>query len=156
MELYNEIAKAIEDDPALKKYDEHVKRLLGIKIFLAHILIGCIDEFKELDPYEVAEKYIEGDPQISKVPVNRNEAYMQTITGMNTEDSSIDEKTVVYDILFYAYLPISGETVKFIINVEAQLKFNPGYSLLKRAVYYCSRMISAQYTKEFDEKTTTI
>ena len=73
------------------------------------------------------------------------------IIGMNTEDNSINEGLVKYDILFYAFVPVLNETVKLIINVEAQNTFKPGYSLLKRGIYYCSRLISAQYNKEFDK-----
>ena len=36
-----------------------------------------------------------------------------------------------------------------IINIEAQNDFYPGYPLIKRGIYYCSRMISAQYGTEF-------
>ncbi|MCD7905571.1 MAG: hypothetical protein LUG24_08420, partial [Clostridiales bacterium] len=60
------------------------------------------------------------------------------------------EDTIVrYDILFYAFVPSLAGKVKLIINVEAQNDFAPKYPLLKRAVYYCSRLISDQYNKEF-------
>ena len=39
--------------------------------------------------------------------------------------------------------------IRLIVNVEAQQNYNAGYPLLKRAIYYCSRMISAQYGTEF-------
>ena len=39
----------------------------------------------------------------------------------------------------------SQDVIRLIINVEAQTAFNPGYPLTKRAIYYCSRMISAQH-----------
>ena len=39
--------------------------------------------------------------------------------------------------------------IGLILNVEAQNRYNAGYPLLKRAIYYCSRMISAQYGTEF-------
>ena len=39
--------------------------------------------------------------------------------------------------------------VKIIMNLEAQLKFNPGYDLVTRGVFYCARMLSAQYGTEF-------
>ena len=35
--------------------------------------------------------------------------------------------------------------------MEAQQDVNPGYPLTKRALYYCSRMISAQYGREFEK-----
>lgn len=68
---------------------------------------------------------------------------------MRSEDATITEGTVTYDIRFLAYAPVSGERIRLIINVESQNKWSPGYPLLKRAVYYCSRMISAQYGTEF-------
>ena len=56
-----------------------------------------------------------------------------------------------YDVRFDAIAPKSAdsaeqeEVIRLIINVEAQTKFKPGYLLTKRAIYYCSRMISAQH-----------
>ena len=56
-----------------------------------------------------------------------------------------------YDVRFDAIAPKSAdsteqeEVIRLIINVEAQTKFKPGYPLTKRAIYYCSRMISAQH-----------
>ena len=48
-----------------------------------------------------------------------------------------------------ALAPSTGERVRLIINVEAQREFRPGYPLIKRGVYYGSRMISAQYGTVF-------
>ena len=39
--------------------------------------------------------------------------------------------------------------IRLIINIEAQNDFYPGYPLIKRGIYYCSRMVSAQYGTEF-------
>lgn len=71
------------------------------------------------------------------------------ITGMNTEDKSLNEGLVTYDIMFYALAPKDGSLIKLIINVEAQNDVSPGYPLTKRALYYCGRMLSAQYGREF-------
>lgn len=70
------------------------------------------------------------------------------IRGMRTEDISQTEGTVTYDVRFYAYAPGTDELIRLIVNVEAQQRYNAGYPLLKRAIYYCSRMISAQYGTE--------
>ena len=65
------------------------------------------------------------------------------------EDSTLTEGTVHYDVRFDAIAPTSAhdaasqDVIRLIINVEAQTAFNPGYPLTKRAIYYCSRMISA-------------
>ena len=55
---------------------------------------------------------------------------------------------VTYDIRFYVLTP-DEKHVKIIMNLEAQLKFNPGYDLVTRGVFYCARMLSAQYGTEF-------
>ena len=46
-------------------------------------------------------------------------------------------------------VPASGERIRLIINLEAQNKFLVGYPLIKRAIFYCGRMISSQYGTEF-------
>ena len=51
--------------------------------------------------------------------------------------------------MFYALAPKDGSLIKLIINVEAQNDASPGYPLTKRALYYCGRMLSAQYGREF-------
>jgi hypothetical protein len=147
--LAHDIRSVLDDDESRAeklKADNMCKKILSHRIILAHILKYCIDEYKSYTPKEIAENFIEGEPDISGVPVNRDE-----IVGMNTEDSSLDEETVRYDILFYSLLPTTRETVKVIINIEVQNKYNAGYPLLKRAIYYCSRMMSAQYGKEFSK-----
>ena len=73
----------------------------------------------------------------------------EVIHGLNTEDATLTEGSIRYDIRFYASAPGEDGLIGLIINLEAQNRFNPGYPLLKRAIYYCSRMISAQYGTEF-------
>ena len=71
------------------------------------------------------------------------------IDGKNTEDSSVKEGKVTYDVLFDAYAPDGSGTIKLIINLEGQRNPDPGYPLIKRAIYYVSRLISAQHGREF-------
>ena len=68
---------------------------------------------------------------------------------MDTTDKSCQEHTTLYDILFYAALPDSTEKIGLFINVEAQNRYYPGYPLVKRGIYYCSRMLSAQFGRDF-------
>ena len=75
----------------------------------------------------------------------------EQIEGAKNEDSTIQEGTITFDIRFYSILPKSGETVRLIINVEGQNDFYPGYPIIKRGIYYCSRMISSQYGVEFTD-----
>lgn len=111
---------------------------------------SCLQEYQGLDVKEIAEKYIEGQPSVGETPVYPDETNAASqIHGVSGEDTSLYEGTVTYDIRFHAIAPVSGELIRLIINVEAQNVFNPGYPLLKRGIYYCSRMISAQYGTEF-------
>ena len=59
------------------------------------------------------------------------------------------EGSSIYDIRFLATAPSSGEPIQLIIGIEAQNEFDPSYPLIKRAIYYCSRMITAQKGTEF-------
>lgn len=129
-------------------YDAACKRVLSEKVILARIMKACLEEYKDCNVNEIAEKYIEGTPQVSVIPVMPDED-QTIINGMDTEDKSVREGTVTYDIRFYAIAPKTGEHIKLIINVEAQNKFYPGYPLITRGIYYCSRMISSQYGREF-------
>ena len=136
----------ITDDNA--GYDAACKRVLSEKAILARIMKSCLEEYKDCDVNEIAEKYIEGQPQVSAVPVLPDED-STIISGMDTEDKSVHEGTVTYDIRFRAIVPGSGERIALIINVEAQNDFYPGYPLIMRAIYYCCRIISSQYGREF-------
>ena len=91
--------------------------------------------------------YFEREPEVSVVSIMPGETNAR-IRGAANEDSSLTEKNVVFDIRFYASAPSTGEPIGLIINVEAQNKYWPGYSLIRRAIYYCSRMLSAQYGSE--------
>ncbi len=154
MEIENILAKNITATGEKAAYDAACKRLLANKVILAWIMKSCLEEYKTHSISEIAEKYIEGNPQIAEAAVNPDETVGDSgeqIRGANTEDSTIQEGTITYDIRFLAIVPRTGETIRLIINVEAQNDFYPGYPLMKRAIYYCSRMISSQYGSEFTE-----
>ncbi len=131
------------------RYDEHVKKLLANKKTLAWILKYSAVEYKDCTINEIVG-FIEGTPEISSVGVD-NGFTAQSIKGNPNEDIIINEGMITYDLRFEALAPgTDDEYIQLIINIEAQNKFNPGYPLLKRAVYYCSRMISAQKGLEFE------
>ena len=144
------LSGAIRTESAMAQYDAACKRLLSEKSILAWILKDCVEEFQNTDPAEIAARYIEGTPQIGSVPVLPGETNPPAkIRGAATEDTSLSEGTVHYDIRFLALVPGSQEQIQLIINVEAQNAFYPGYPLITRAIYYCSRLLSAQYGVEF-------
>ncbi len=144
------IAKNIRVADEKAGYDAACKRLLSEKIILAWIMKNCLEEYRDCDVEEIAEKYIEGTPQVGEVAVAPDESNrVSVIQGVGNEDTSLTEGSVTYDIRFLATAPVSGELIRLIINIEAQNDFYPGYPLIKRGIYYCSRMISAQYGTEF-------
>lgn len=144
------LSGAIRTESAMARYDAACKRLLSEKSILGWILKDCVEEFQHTDPAEIAARYIEGTPQIGSVPVLPGQTNAPSkIRGAATEDASLSEGTVHYDIRFLATVPGSQEKIALIINIEAQNSFYPGYPLITRAIYYCSRLLSAQYGVEF-------
>lgn len=132
------------------RYDAACKRLLSEKIILAWIMRSCLEEYKDLPAEEIAKYCIEGTPQVSEVPVLPEETNGSArIRGTAAEDVSMTEGSIYYDIRFLASAPKEDGLIQLIINLEAQNNFYPGYPLIKRALYYCSRMISSQYGTEF-------
>ena len=163
------------------RYDRAAKKLLANKLVLAHILKDCVKEYQACSIMDIAQKYIEGEPEVGTTgvymddsnspeqPDIKPEAMMAQATGVqatntqaikaqmmniqpmkvqgvNNEDISQQEGTVYYDVRFNAIAPSTEEhgNIRLIINAEAQNRFKPKYPLTKRAVYYGSRLISAQ------------
>ena len=133
----NQLAHTITQTEFDSDYDKTAKKLLANKQILAQIMKGCVDE--------IAEKYIEGTPEVGTVGVhvddtNRLPKAPEIITGSNNEDSTLTEGTVRYDVRFNAIAPATAndaaqqDVIRLIINVEAQTAFNPGYPLTKRAI----------------------
>ena len=150
MRAESTLAKMISTAGEKAAYDNACKRLLANKIILAWIMKSCLEEYRDCGISEIASKYIEGEAQISEAAVYPDEeAESLQITGLNTEDSTINEGTVTYDIRFRAIVPGTGERISLIINVEAQNDFYPGYPIVKRNLYYCCRLVSSQYGTEF-------
>ena len=203
------------------RYDRAAKKLLANKLVLAHILKDCVKEYQACSIMDIAQKYIEGEPEVGTTGVNMDDsnspeqpdikqetvvaraaevqamnaqevnaqvinaqainaqamntqsmkvqamneqamnAHAMSIQAMNTqvtkvqgmgnEDISQNEGTVYYDVRFNAIAPSTEEhgNIRLIINAEAQNRFKPKYPLTKRAVYYGSRLISAQHGTVF-------
>ena len=143
------LSRSIEVAVGKETLDAACKEFLAEKIILAWIMKHTMKEYAECDVWEIAKKYIIGEPQIGEVLVLPDETNAPRIAGVGVEDSSITEGTVTYDIHFRALLPGTREAVHLIINVEAQKDFYPGYPLVKRGIYYCARMVSSQYGTVF-------
>ena len=114
------IAKNIRVADEKASYDAACKRLLSEKIILAWIMKNCLEEYRDCDVDEIAEKYIEGTPQVGEVAVAPDESNrVSVIQGAGNEDTSLTEGTIFYDIRFLAIAPVSAELIRLIINIEA-------------------------------------
>ncbi|MBV4171453.1 hypothetical protein KSY98_19865, partial [[Clostridium] innocuum] len=130
-----------------KKYDMYCKKLLSNKQILAYVMKGCIPEYADI-PLEDIPSYIE----MSSI----NTAECECIDDYQVEvtDEAIPGAQIKYDIQFEATIPMKQKVtdkstpaekrLRMIINLESQAEDDPGYPLIKRALYYCSRLMARQ------------
>lgn len=110
VELKTTIAQGLHVTDDSAGYDAACKRVLSEKAILARIMKSCLEEYKDCDVNDIAEKYIEGQPQVSAVPVLPDEGGT-VISGMDTEDKSVREgKEPIrnYDLLSIIMLCLGG------------------------------------------------
>ena len=154
--MNTELKNAVMATDRDAQYDNSAKRLIAHKIVLAWILIRTVEEFKGMEPLEVAA-LIEGIPYNRAVPVEpglTNAVRFKNgkrLVGLNTENQEMNEGLVRFDIVFYVRM--KDGLSQIIINVEAQ-KDEPGeYEILNRAVFYVSRLVSSQKERDFENSS---
>ncbi len=140
------LAQDIERRNFRIQYDQCVRIVLSNKPILSRILKYTVKEVKGFSLEEI-ESFIDGR-EISIGTVAVNPGASQKLIGSEREDSVDEEGRIFYDIRFPLILP-NGDTEKIIINVEAQRKSNPGYSIVRRGIFYDARLLSAQLGTEF-------
>ena len=154
--MNTELKNAVMATDRDAQYDNSAKRLIAHKIILARILVKTVEEFKGMDPIEVAA-LIEGLPYISAVPVEpglTNAVHFQNgqrLVGFNTENQELNEGLVRFDIVFYVRM--KDGLSQIIINVEAQKDEPSDYEILNRAVFYVSRLVSSQKERDFENSS---
>ena len=145
----NRISQILDVSDRKTRYDASARNLVAQKAILAYILKSAVDEFSSVSVKQIAEELIEGSPQINEIPVHQDSPGgrlngSDRVEEMATEDVSIQEGTVRYDIRFLVRVPGEDERIETIVNIEVQMKDTPGYPIPKRGIYYGSRLISAQ------------
>ena len=115
MKVPNKLSKMLSTAGEKAAYDNACKKLLSNKIILAWIMKSCLQEYRECAIQEIAEKYIEGDLYVSEIPVYPDEETPELIKGLSTEDTTIAEGTVTYDIRFSALIPGTDNRLSLII-----------------------------------------
>ena len=133
------LAKDIDYSKDKIRYDAACRNILADKHILAWILKGTLTEYKNSAIEEII-KCIE-PPEVGSVKVEDTNA-PERVVGISDSDKDLFEGDIFYDIRFSA--STKDTLSNLIINIEEQNDFYPGYPILKRATYYCGRMISAQ------------
>ena len=140
---------ALEATAKREQYDANAKVILSHKAILAWILKTCTNEFKDFTISFIEHQCIEGSPDIGKAALHQNTVDADArIDGLDTETSSAAESRNTFDIRFSARVPDSEQPINLFINIEFQ-KDKVNYPIAKRGIYYCCRMISAQYGTVF-------
>ncbi len=152
------------------RYDQAVKRLLANTPFLARILKHTLSDVADMEVIEIEKCIDQSQVKVSAVQVmpgftNRPEGGENVlcdgdvenftvqhsngrIVGQSQEDAVPYEGRVFFDIRFDLVVP-KKEPQKVIVNIEAQRQAKPGYSLVKRGIFYAARLLSAQLGTEF-------
>ncbi len=162
--MIRELKNAVSASGKEAQYDEYAKNIAGQKFIIANILAKSVEAFRGMKPKDIIP-YIEGEPYISKVPMEpgltnaAREENGQRVVGLNTENQEINEGLVRFDVICYVRLPErNGEKTsdgkkkpltQIIINLEMQKDQPREYQILNRAVFYVSRQISAQKERDF-------
>ena len=68
--MENQLAHAITQTEYDLSYDKAAKKLLANKQILAQIMKNCVNEYSACSVDEIAEKYIEGTPEVGTVGVH--------------------------------------------------------------------------------------
>ncbi len=146
MQQKTHIANVLERNNYKDQYDAQAKQILSDKTILSWILKYTTSEFKDYS-IELIRTCIEDKPEVGTHRVFPSLA-PDAITGLDTVDKVPGEGEITYDVRFTVLTP-TAERIKLIVNVESQKKFNPGYDIVTRGVFYCTRMIAAQKETEF-------
>lgn len=132
-----------------RKYDSSAKNFFKKKVVMMRIVKYFVPEFSGIPLDEVQNYFVDSGAGDTNVNVN----------VCNTVSEPVGEKEVDFDLKFRLRNPkAAGKfiTLDLVIDFETQNKHNPGYSLKKRGVYYCARMLNEQLlpaTKDNDYDT---
>ena len=145
--------------------DAASKAIFASTPFMAQILKDTVGELADLDRQEIMNLCLNADVHFARVPVHdlRNpDALLKSdspdngslrnrpVAAIANEDVSPTEGNVYFDILLELSIPLpEGGHVVATINIEVQNEINIIGRIIKRGIYYCSRLISRQNNRTF-------
>lgn len=129
----------VSENTARHTKDIDAKWILRHCDVLAKIVQYAIPEFKDCSYNEIVGTIPVDTIKIGEVAVNSDFVKLDS-----NEIPRLNEKPIVFDVLF------RDTRYNLMIDIEPQGTFNPGYSLVKRGMYYLSRMLSSQLIPKKD------
>lgn len=115
------------------------KKLLIRKDIVSYILKYLVPEYKDIDIKDIKDSLVSG----------KDDKHIKTLSS---KDNSINDATIVYDVLFTVKPPNSNENILMYIDIEPQGAYKLSYPIVSRAIYYASRLIDRQKGKEFNNQ----
>ena len=147
------LANSLDAAGTRAKLDTAAKKLVKHRVILAEILKECTDEFKDFDLKYIQDNCFVGEVKMDIVSVDQDIPDADetdtsdadtSVVGSDTEDASIKEGTIRYDLIFDAVVPDTQKQIRMVINVEIQVSTDLPYSIVTRAIYYAARLVSRQ------------
>ena len=130
------------------QFDANAKIVLSNVQILARILKLCIPEFQNENIAAIVSQ-LKKDDIHTDIPLDSDESNPQRIRGENTENKTYTEGTIQFDLLINIKAIKTND--KYLVDIEMQRNQKGRVYLLKRMIFYVSRMISMQKTVEFEK-----
>jgi len=118
-----------------KQLDADFKRAVHNTDILSNVISKLVSELEDKDI-----EFIKGCVSPEEMP---------RVTGLNTEMHNDDDAYVIMDNLFSIDIP-GEQRVGVMLNIEAQGDPEPGYPLLRRAMFYASGVLFNQKGTVFE------
>ena len=131
----NDIIEVQDGKRHYKQLDADFKRAVHNTDILSNVISKLVSELEDKDI-----EFIKGCVSPEEMP---------KVTGLNTEMHNDDDAYVIMDNLFSIDIP-GEQGVGIMLNIEAQGDPEPGYPLLKRAIYYASGVMFNQKGTVFE------
>ena len=133
--------------------------------FMAQILKDCVGELASYGQKEIMELCQKADIHFATVPVHDQQTAAEILmkqsdrqpspmdnlsSASSVEDASMSEGAVHFDLLIELTIPMpDGKHIAVVVNVEIQNDGDNICRIIKRGIYYCSRLISRQKNRTF-------
>ncbi|MCR5380538.1 MAG: hypothetical protein K6G44_06110 [Lentisphaeria bacterium] len=145
--------------------DASSKAIFASVPFMAQILKDCVGELSTYSQQEIMELCQKADIHFATEPVHDQQTASEILmkdsgkqlspmynlsSASSVEDTSMFEGAVHFDLLIELTIPMpKGEHIAVVLNVEIQNDGDNVCRIIKRGIYYCSRLISRQKNRSF-------